>query len=65
MRGKKKCKCLTESVAELRRATLCLLANAIVAGALRQTKRAPQLLGSKFIKQASNDMVDLSPKAEP
>jgi hypothetical protein len=30
-----------------------------------ETKRTPRLLGSKFIKQASSDSADLSPKAEP
>jgi hypothetical protein len=30
-----------------------------------ETERAPKLLGSKFIKQASSDSVDSCPKAEP
>jgi hypothetical protein len=32
---------------------------------LRQRDGAPKLLGSKFIKQASSNTADLSPKAEP
>jgi hypothetical protein len=36
-----------------------------VVGWLRLRNRAPKLLGSKFIKQATSDSVDLSPKAEP
>jgi hypothetical protein len=30
-----------------------------------ETEKAPELLGSKFIKQASSNSVDLSPKTEP
>jgi hypothetical protein len=30
-----------------------------------QTERVPELSGSKFIKQAGSDPMDLSPKAEP
>jgi hypothetical protein len=35
-----------------------------VAGVLRQ-RQSPNLLGSKFIRQAGSDSVDSSPKAEP
>jgi hypothetical protein len=30
-----------------------------------ETERVPKLLESKFMKQASSDSADLSPKAEP
>jgi hypothetical protein len=37
----------------------------LVVGQLRQRNRAPKISGSKFIKQASSNLADSSPKAEP